>query len=175
MKKKSLYILIIILIAGIFVVYKLGIFTGNENKIETDMEVGVNIGDKAPDFTLETLYGQEISLSELQGKKVLLNFWASWCGPCRSEMPDLEKLHKVHENIEILAVNIKEEKGKVLNYVIASNYSFPIALDRSGKIANKYLVRGIPVSYFLNEKGKIIAKHTGALNYDKMKEFLNLK
>jgi len=175
MNKKKIFTfsIIIIVIIFLFIIFGQGYlpFSGQENN---NIQAGTNPGDQAPDFTLNSLYGKEIKLSGLQGKKVFLNFWATWCGPCRSEMPDIEKLNENHENIEILAINIREEKGQVLEFVMKNGYTFPIALDRNGKIANKYQARGIPTTYILDENGIVMEKHTGVLDYSKMKELLKI-
>src|SRR5690625_3213867 len=79
-----------------------------EAATEKDDEVGIEVGDTAPNFTLETLDGEEVKLSDYRGQKVLLNFWATWCPPCRAEMPDMQKYHEEDDDAVILAVNLTE-------------------------------------------------------------------
>ncbi|MEH7109626.1 redoxin domain-containing protein, partial [Bacillus sp. JJ1764] len=106
------------------------------------------VGSKAPDFELKTLTGETVKLSELKGKKVMLNFWATWCPPCKAEMPDMEKFHsEVGDKVTILAVNIDPQldvKGFVNEYKI----TFPILLDTDDGVNGKYQVLSIPTTYF---------------------------
>ena len=173
-KKVFIFGIIVIIIISLFMAYQLDYLPFTPEK-ERKSKEGSNPGDKAPDFTLQTLYGKELSLSNLQGKKVFLNFWATWCGPCRSEMPDILKLYQNHDNIEVLAVNVKDNKGQILNFIMDNSYNFPVVLDTNGAVSTQYTVRGIPTTYILDENGIIMAKHTGVLDYNKMKELLNIK
>ena len=173
-RKKILISIILILILSLLFILGKNYLPFPKQKKE-QITTGVNPGNKAPDFTLESLYGKKIKLSTLQGKKVFLNFWASWCGPCRSEMPDIEKLNENYNKIEILTVNIKEEKKKVLDFIMTKGYTFPVFLDKDGKVSNMYQARGIPTTYIIDEQGTIRARHTGILDYSKMKELLNLE
>ena len=136
----------------------------------TDNE-GLKIGAKAPDFELKTLSGETVKLSSLKGKKVMLNFWATWCPPCKAEMPDMEKFYKQSgKDVVILAVNIDPQldvKGFVDEYGI----TFPILLDDKDEVNESYQILSIPTTYFINSKGVIQNKYTGAMNIDSMKQF----
>jgi thiol-disulfide isomerase/thioredoxin len=139
------------------------------------VETGPKVGAAAPNFDLETLSGEKVKLSDLRGKKVLVNFWATWCGPCREEMPDLEKFYQEFkgENIEVIAVNLtsyelKEEN--VREFVDTFEMSFSVLLDSDGAMYDQYQVYYVPTNYFINEKG-IITKKTGPLTYDQMVKF----
>jgi peroxiredoxin len=105
-------------------------------------------GYSPPDFTLPTLDGGSITLSDLKGKVVLINFWTTWCPPCREEMPSLEKLyrHFKHEKFTLLAVD---------------NLSFPILLDKAGDVSAKYGANAIPTTYIIDKKGKAVGKAVG--------------
>lgn len=182
MKKNYLYILIIIiLIAGGYLIYNEGyfLFLNRENRGTNDQEInipiGVNKGQRAPDFTLDKTNGESLSLSDLRGKKVFLNFWATWCSPCKKEMPDIQKLYEEHKNIKIIAVNSNEPRGTVAEFLMLNGYSFPVALDKSGEVSNKYLIRAIPTTFILDENGIIINKHSGILNYNQMLDLLKIK
>lgn len=165
--------LIILVAAGL--IYQRRSLLPNEPKIQ-ESEVGTAIGQLAPDLTLQRLDGEKISISQLRGKKVLLNFWASWCAPCRMEKPDLQKLYDDYQGrIEVLAVNQGEAKGVVSEYMMINGYSFPIALDLTGQASKKYLIRGIPTTFFLDEQGMIINKHSGVLNYNQMLQLLKIE
>ena len=139
-------------------------------------DIGTEVGQKAPDFSLKNIDGEKVNLRELEGKKVFLNFWASWCKPCQIEMPDIQKLHEEYgEDVEIIAVNLGESKKEVKNFLEMRGYNFTILLDENREIGSKYMVRAIPTTYFLDEKGIITEKHLGILSYEQMKEKLDLK
>ncbi|AZV52491.1 thiol:disulfide interchange protein [Bacillus pumilus] len=124
--------------------------------------IGLEKGDQAPDFELKTLDGQKASLSDYQGKKVLVNFWATWCKPCRTEMPDLDAIRSEYDQVEVLAVNLTTTE-KSVDHVAAFadelKLSFPILLDQKG-IQARYQVLSYPTTYILDEKGRIVSvKH----------------
>ena len=157
-------------------VFLLGSFLLIDFQQTNAAEIGTEVGNKAPNFTLKNMNNKDITLRNLEGKKVFINFWASWCPPCKTEMPAIQKLHENYgEEIEIIAVNLEEQKKKVKKYLENENLNFTVLLDKNKKAANKYLIRAIPTSYFLDENGVIIEKHMGILNYQNMKEILNLK
>ena len=119
---------------------------------------------KAKDFTLKDLTDSMVSLKDFQGKVVFLNFWASWCGPCRAEMPSMELLWQVfqNDNFVILAVNLREGRDKISSFVQTNGYTFPVLLDSQGKIATTYGVRAIPTTFLIDTQGKMVGKALGA-------------
>ncbi|AOM12259.1 MULTISPECIES: redoxin domain-containing protein [Bacillus cereus group] len=137
---------------------------------------GIEIGKSAPDFELTKLDGTNVKLSDLKGKKVILNFWATWCGPCQQEMPDMEAFYKEHkENVEILAINYTpSEKGggeeKVSNFVKEKGITFPILLDKNIDVTTAYKVITIPTSYFIDTKGVIQDKFIGPMTQKEMEK-----
>lgn len=138
---------------------------------ETANVKGLTIGVKAPDFELKTLSGETVKLSDLKGKKVMLNFWATWCPPCKAEMPAMEKFHKeAGDEIVILAVNIDPHLD-VKAFVDENAITFPIPLDEEDKVNETYQVLSIPTTYFIDSNGNIGNKYIGAMNYETMKQF----
>jgi thiol-disulfide isomerase/thioredoxin len=119
----------------------------------------------APDFLLETLGGGTLRLSDLQGKAVLVNFWATWCQPCRGELPHLVVAYDRYgqEGLEIVAVNLQEDEDTVANFVQEFGVQFPVVIDRSGGVADEYRVMGIPTSYFIDRSGVVRSIYTGPL------------
>ncbi|WP_130860286.1 redoxin domain-containing protein [Gracilibacillus phocaeensis] len=145
----------------------------NEEQKETtasEPTVGLEVGNLAPDFQLATLSGETVALSDYRGSKVMLNFWATWCPPCRVEMPDMEKFHQDTE-IEILAVNLTETEPntkQVQQFVNEYGLSFPILLDEVIEVANTYAIQPIPTSFMIDSEGIIQFKTFGPLTYDQM-------
>ncbi|WP_442600271.1 peroxiredoxin family protein [Neobacillus sp. D3-1R] len=134
-------------------------------------KTGTEIKDKAPDFELKTLDGKTVKLSELRGKKVILNFWATWCPPCKAEMPEMQKFHEeVGDEVIILAVNIDPQLD-VQKFVDDMGITFTIPLDDEDLVNADYQVVSIPTTYFIDTKGVIQGKHVGAMTYDNMKNY----
>jgi len=132
--------------------------------------------DKAPkpsankiiDFTLKDLNGKSHTLSKYKGKVIFLNFWATWCPPCRAEMPAMQKMYKSWNSKKyvMLAVNIGQNKKTVKSFAAENGYTFPILLDSTSSIAKKYRVSGIPTTYIINKEGKIVTRIVGAREWD---------
>ncbi|MGX6443348.1 redoxin domain-containing protein [Neobacillus sp. K501] len=138
---------------------------------ETANMGGLKVGAKAPDFELKTLSGDTIKLSDLKEKKVMLNFWATWCPPCKAEMPAMEKFHKeAGTEIVILAVNIDPHLD-VKAFVDENGITFPIPLDEEDIVNETYQVLSIPTTYFIDSNGNIGNKYIGAMNYELMKQY----
>ena len=148
-----------------------------------DTESGLEKRKLAPDFELTTLTGETVSLSDYKGKTVILNFWASWCPPCRVEMPYMENYYeenKDSENVEILAVNMtKKERGggdkieKVEGFVDELKLTFPVLLDEAGEVMKLYQVMAYPTTYIINPEGIITAKETRQLDEELISELVN--
>jgi thiol-disulfide isomerase/thioredoxin len=132
------------------------------------------IKTKAQDFKLKDLNGNEVSLSDYKGKKVFLNFWASWCPPCKAEMPEIEKLYKETKDSDliILAVDIGEDKQTVKSFIDKNKYNFKVLLDTDQAAATKYNIASIPSSYFIDKDGNIVATHIGSMNLAQMKNYI---
>jgi len=132
----------------------------------------VPAGDVASEFKLEDAFsGQTVSLSSLRGKVVFLNVWATWCGPCREEMPSMETLYdelKGNKDFVMLAVS-QDTKGKdaVVPYVQKNGYHFEILLDPENKVSDSYGVSGVPETFIIDRKGRIVAHHMGAFDWSR--------
>jgi peroxiredoxin len=116
-------------------------------------------GFSAPDFTLDRLGGQPVTLSDLRGQVVIVNLWASWCLPCRAEMPAIERVYQAHreEGLVVLAVNTvyQDTEAEAGTFARAHGFTFPILLDRTGEVSNRYLLRGLPSTFFVDRQGVI--------------------
>ncbi|WP_139365109.1 peroxiredoxin family protein [Litchfieldia alkalitelluris] len=138
--------------------------------------VGVEIGNTAPDFELQMMNGGTVKLSELKGKKVLLNFWASWCKPCLEEMPAMQELHNnAPDDVVVLAVNMtvtEKSLETAKDFVEEHGFTFPILLDVTNQTSSTYRVLNLPVSFFIDSKGIIRERHPGEMTLEQMESYL---
>lgn len=142
-----------------------------------NLEEGANEGDRAYDFILTDLVGKEHRLADYKGKTVFLNFWATWCPPCREEMPDIEKLYeKWGENADNLVImtvaspNIgrEQDEGYIKNFVTEKGYKFPVLLDKDGTLTRRMGIVAYPTTFMIDRNGKIFARMSGALTEEMM-------
>lgn len=139
------------------------------------LPVGLEKGNLAPDFELIDMEGKTVKLSDYRGKAVLLNFWASWCPPCRAEMPHMEKLYKNYkdDHFEVVAVNLtntEKNSGDAEKFVENLGLTFTIPMDEKGVVGADYEVLAYPTSYFIDSDGVIRGKVLGALNEEYMEK-----
>jgi peroxiredoxin len=122
----------------------------------------------APAFSLPDLVGKKIQLKEFRGKLVLLNFFATWCGPCREEMPGMERLFRAHHDkgFVVLAVNLQESAKTVRPFVQQLKLSFPTVLDGEGSVSREYGVRALPVSFLIGRDGNILWRAIGGRDWE---------
>lgn len=122
---------------------------------------------KAPDFTVQTLTGDRFNLYENLGKPIFLNFWATWCGPCVAEMPDMEKLHQaLGDSILIVGIDLGESADTVQQFVQDRGFTYTFVLDPQREVGNAYEVSGIPVSVFLDANGLVVRQFVGQQDYE---------
>ncbi len=131
-------------------------------------------GQLAPDFEMVYADGKRVRLSDLRGQPVLINFWASWCGPCRVEMPELVKAHDAHRShgLVILAVNVEETIQQVQPFVDEFDMPFPVVLDSAGEVSRQYQVRNLPSSIFIDRTGTIAVRWVGILTPEQLQKHL---
>jgi len=123
-------------------------------------------GFLAPDFELPDLEGNMVKLSDFRGHPVVLNFWATWCPPCRAEMPAIVREYNRYqdEGLIVLGINQAEDPGKVINFQRQYNMTFPILLDTKMRVADTYRIRALPTTFFITPDGTIIDKVEGGMN-----------
>ena len=136
---------------------------------------GLKIGQQAPDFELTLLSGETVKLSEYRGKTVILNFWATWCPPCRAEMPEMQRFYEANrkEGIVILGVNATSTEASVpvvKAWIEEWAITFPIPLDKQGDISKRYRVNAYPATYVIDGEGMIRDKHPGPMNAEMLKD-----
>ena len=165
--------------AGLAVLFYYGLDLGGTDSTQSEVIEGVNlpvsasVGSAAPDFELQDLDDQTFALSEMRGKIVVLNFWATWCEPCKLEMPFFEQLHNSGQSdMEIWGVNFDESPQQVENFVEEFNLSFPILLDPGGVVQDLYRVRGYPTTYVVDESGVIRFHHIGLITEEQLGHYL---
>jgi len=125
---------------------------------------GTQIGNLAPDFQLQNLDGQTVFLGDLRNKPVLINFWATWCPPCRGEMSYIQEIYEEwsDKGLVLLAINIGESSSKAEEFLQSNNLSFTVLLDTKQAIAQRYHITGIPTTFFIDKDGIIQGKVIGA-------------
>jgi thiol-disulfide isomerase/thioredoxin len=121
----------------------------------------------APDFSLPDTDGQQVSLQQYRGKVVFLNFWATWCIPCREEMPVLERLHQTYhvQDLAIISIDLKESADQVKTFFQKHSLSFPALLDQNGSVFRDYLVAGMPTTYLIGRDGTLLARGVGGRDW----------
>ena len=190
MNKKVLILLLalVVLLAGAAVAYNAlsdqvqldNLATGETVAAElpegTEASVSENL---AADFTVYDLEGNTHTLSEFRGKPVIVNFWASWCGPCKSEMPDFEeKFQEYGEEIQFLMVNLTDGSQETVDtaqgYIDDQGYTFPVYFDTDYSAAIAYSVSAVPATYFIDASGALIAYGKGAMSADTLQRGIDM-
>lgn len=149
--------------------------SGETRKTGATREMRSEEGFQAPDFTLNTLEGKKVTLSKNGGKPSLVNLWASWCPPCKVEMPHLQKAYeKYGDQVNFHMVNLTslDNKDKMIDYIKDGKYTFPVLMDETGKVGEKYMAFSIPQTYIVDEKGQVIQKIMGAMTEEQLEEIM---
>ncbi len=131
-------------------------------------------GEPAPDFTITSPDGQPISLAQFKGRPVWINFWASWCAPCRAEFPEMDALYRQQSDtgLVLLAISFNERPEEVVGYVERARPAFTIAVDPKGAVAGQYRMLGLPTHVFIDAEGIVRDVRVGPMNQDLMREKL---
>ncbi|MEX2245228.1 MAG: TlpA disulfide reductase family protein [Dehalococcoidia bacterium] len=144
----------------------------------TGRSPSTEVGRAAPDFLLRTPEGGSLRFSDLQGKPVLVNFWASWCTPCRQEIPEIVRAYDARkdEGLVVVGVDLQENDGVVRDFAADFGMTFPIAIDRTGEVADAWRiggpVEGIPSSYFIDQQGIVRARVFGPMTAETLEDNL---
>jgi cytochrome c biogenesis protein CcmG, thiol:disulfide interchange protein DsbE len=164
------------LLVGLAVGVGLGalvLFGGQNDYRPTDRQLPPTVGSPASDFELKLLGGELQSLEGYRGTPVVLNFWATWCPPCKEEMPLLNRYAGQYEDrLVIVGVNYNEEEEVVQRFVTDEQIQFPILMDLNGLVANLYYVRNYPTTYFIDKEGIVRGQHIGLLHEDLLDRYL---
>ena len=136
--------------------------------------VAAFVGSQAPDFELASLDGDLVRLSELRGKVVLLNFWATWCSPCRVEMPDLqERARRWPDRLAVVGVDFDEPEADVRAFRDELGLTFPLVLDPGARVQELYRIVGYPTSVFIDEGGFVRIQHVGLMSPEQLDDYLS--
>lgn len=193
--KKNIGLLIVVLLVAAMIGTYVKQQIDKDREIETaslgkemdERKIGLNNGDTPPDFTLTSLDGKNVTLSELRGKKVVLNFWATWCPPCKAEMPHMQNYYEQNakkDNVEIIAVNLTSEErdvtddakiDSVMTFRDSFDLTFPILLDQDPKksVGIAYQILTIPTTYFIDSNGYIQRAIRGPMNVEMLKQYVD--
>ncbi len=161
-------ILLFLVLLGLISVLILSVIFFVKTRSGPRINVGSEMSVAAQDFELPTLSGEYVRLSDHRGKIVFLNIWATWCPPCREEMPSMESLYRrlKGRDFEILAVSIDREGGKAVRPFVSKNgLTFPVLLDPENKISRLYGLTGVPETFIIDKNGVVIKKVIGAQNW----------
>lgn len=156
---------------SLLLVLTLALFVSACGTEDEPKAVPLTKGTPAPDFTLETMSGQTVKLSDLRGQKVFLNFWASWCPPCKEEMPDLQAMSRKYEDrVKLFGVNITADDTleRAEMFILEQKLTFPQLLDKEGKVQKAYNAITVPISVTIDEEGKIVEYRLGQLTQEQM-------
>ncbi len=147
-----------------------------KNKTAPQINESTMVNEKAIDFTLKDLDGNKISLSDFKGKNVYVNFFATWCPPCRAEMPDIEKMYQKYRDKDFvfLAVDLGEDRAAVKDFFESYGLNFNVVLDQEQTVAQNYNITSIPVSIFIDKQGNIAAKKVGILTGKEMELYIKM-
>jgi peroxiredoxin len=172
MRNLALVVIIVLVGAAVYLV------SSSSSRSPGEWVNSVAVGDVAPDFQLEDTKGNKVALSDLRGKVVMVNFWATWCPPCIEEMPSMERLHEVMagEDFVMLAINT-EQNGRTIvpEFLQKTPYTFPILYDDKGVVQKLYGVYKFPESFIVGKDGKVVEKVVGPLDWSSTKTIKYLK
>lgn len=161
--KRVVTLAIIVMVVALAVVYVV---------MRWESEPTVELNKAAPNFELGVLGGEYLSLEEFQGQIVLLNFWATWCEPCRDEMPAMQQVYEEYrdQGVTVLGINLMETEVAVKGFVEQISVTFPILYDLTGEVHDMYLVRPLPTSYFIDRRGIVRFMYIGPMTLEEMRQ-----
>lgn len=164
-------ILMVVLIVGGTIIYNLVLPKFNTSQVQTTEKSEKVETIKAPDFYMYNKKDEKVNLSDFKGKPIVLNFWASWCGPCKYEMPYFQEVYeKYGKDVEVVMVNLNgggnDTRVNADKFISQGGYKFPVYYDTDSDGAIKYGITAMPVTFILNEKGEIVTGRKGAVTKD---------
>lgn len=159
---------LLILIAIGFIIYV---------SIHKDGNKVIKVGMDAPKFELQTLDGKTVKLTDYKGKGLILNFWGTWCKPCKEEMPDLNEMHKQYKskNVEVLTIHVRDNKQQIHQFFsgLKEKVDLPVAIDGEQAVMEAYNANDLPNTYIIDKNGKIVAHHKGQMSKTDIENYMN--
>ena len=157
---------IILIVGGLGTLIWLGIRPKEEPTTVFSEQARAQQGGTAVNFELDLLDGGSVALADYEGDVIVMNFWATWCPPCRAEMPGLNRFYEAHrdEGLVILAINAQEDAATVRPFIDANGFSFPVLLDLQGRVAQQYSTRSFPTTFIIDREGTIQHVQTGEIS-----------
>jgi len=161
----------VLAILGLVVVLTAGACTNGS----LDASTGPGVGRQAPGLRLESLDGRQVSLADYAGQVILLNFWATWCPPCKEEIPTIEKAYQAHrdEGLVVLGINDGEAAEVVRAFAGELGITYPVLIDKHGDVAARYRRRGLPLTVIVDRDGVIRIRHEGYLTAGQLDSYLS--
>lgn len=171
------FLLLAVIIGGAYILY--GTLSSMQTPGNQGTKTPVAQRRAAPDFTVLDTEGKEVKLSDMKGKGVVVNFWASWCPPCKEELPDFEQMYKKYgDEIVFMIVNmtdgVQETEEKAAAHIMEKGYTFPVYYDSYLSAAMAYSVSSIPATYFIDAQGKIATSANGMINGELIKQGIEM-
>jgi cytochrome c biogenesis protein CcmG/thiol:disulfide interchange protein DsbE len=165
---------VMLIFVGIWLLFWLGNQASSKNMADAAPRPAGQIGLPAPNFNLLSPTGESITLSDYEGQVVLVNMWATWCPPCKAELPDINAFYEAHkgEGFVVLAVNSQEDAATVDAFIQAKGFRFPVALDSRGEVMNLYQAPGLPTTYIIDRNGAIRHIQTGAITKQQLETII---
>jgi len=161
--KNVIFILVFVMLLGVMIYQFLP-----QNKPQAK-------ADSAIDFKLMSIDGKQYSISEFRDKKVVLNFFATWCPPCKAEIPDFQRFHENNKDVVLVGIDVQEDAPTVKEFIQAMGVTYTILLDSDGRIASNFGIQGIPTTFLIDENGKLVNKNVGMMNYSQLESFVKQK
>jgi len=166
---------VLLIIAGVTALFWMGQQTVNSQANTTESDsVAQNQNQTAPDFSLQALDGGSISLNDYAGQVILVNMWATWCPPCKAEMPGINAFYEDYKDdgFVVLAINSQEDAATVQKFISEQGFTFPVLLDGRGAVMNLYQVRGLPTTFIIDRNGQVQFSHSGAITYEQLEKVI---
>ncbi|QCR34538.1 thiol-disulfide oxidoreductase ResA [Lysinibacillus sp. SGAir0095] len=159
----------------LFVLFAAIVFTVYTSLTKEKVQV-LQVGDEAPDFELTDLNGEKHRLSEYEGQGLFLNFWGTWCEPCKKEFPIIDRQYHEYQKqgVQVLAVNIAESDFAVRNYIESKGLTFPVVIDKEKSVMTAYNINPLPTTFLINPNGEIVKIITGEMNETMVKQYMEL-
>lgn len=165
---------IALILVGVVVLFWMGEQSGQQQVSSAKVTMPQQ-GQPAPDFSLMSLGGEPVRLSDYSGQVVLVNMWATWCPPCKAEMPTIDEYYQARrdDGFVVLAVNSQEKAASVNSFIQAAGFTFPVLLDDQAAVMDRYNVLGLPTSFIIGRDGTIQHTHTGQITKDQLEKYID--